>query len=51
MGDGEILSRKVGGKKKQQTLKACLSSLNSSQGKAGKVDKAAERGKLVGEKQ
>lgn len=38
-----------GNKKNQQTLKACLSSLNSSQGKADKVDKAAERGQLAGE--
>lgn len=55
MGDGEILSRKGGaaggwGGEKQGTLKAGLSSLNSSQGKAGEVDKAAERGKRVGEK-
>lgn len=42
--------RRGGGGAKQRTLKAGLSSLNSSQGKAGKVDKAAERGKGVGEK-
>lgn len=37
-----------GVKIKPWTLKACLSSLNSSQNKAGKVDKAAKRRKLVG---
>lgn len=48
----ERYSAEKGGEreKNQQTLKACLSSLNSSQGKAGKIEKSAERENLVGEK-
>lgn len=45
-----ILSEEQG-EKKQRTLQARLSSLNSTQDKAGEADKAAERGKAVWEKQ
>lgn len=45
-----ILSEEQG-EKKQRTLQARLSSLNSTQDKAGEADKAAERGKVVWEKQ
>lgn len=45
-----ILSEEQG-EKKQRTLQARLSSQNSTQGKGGEADKAAERGKAVWEKQ
>lgn len=38
------------GEEKQQTLRACLSTLKSFQGKAVKIDNTAKRGKLAGEK-
>lgn len=46
----ERYSAGKGGENKAMNTQACLSSLNSSQNKAGKVDKAAKRRKLVGEK-